>query len=120
MAVLTGATATPSPTAFEFSSLIEPGSSVRPSVQSSVTATWVPVFAVVINSDGVNLREGPGLSFGYKVTVAAKSRVEVLGISADGQWVYIRGNAGEEEYSGWLFVPLVTLEGPIDELPVLE
>jgi hypothetical protein len=119
MAKLIGVTLTPRPTPYDFTNLVDPTALVP--VTGEVTrATPLPVYAEVTNSDGVNLREGPGVTFNFDITVPVGTRVQVTAISEDGLWVF--GRVGEElgGSPGWLYVPLVTLEGPVDELPVLE
>lgn len=68
-----------------------------------------PITGIIEAQEAVNLREGPGLSFGEFVTLNPGISVIVLGTSEDGNWLNVRLEDGRE---GWLRSELVKVQLP--------
>lgn len=110
--VLTGASPTPYPTVFEFVTS-------TPEAALGIPVTGAPeqgATAVVLLGDGVNLRQGPGVNYTFEVVVEAGSQLAVLGVDASRQWLKVQA----DQYEGWVFLPLVELNVPVESLPVVE
>jgi hypothetical protein len=95
-------TATPSPT-------------VTPTPTATPTATSIPDAAV--GDQLTNLRSGPAVGFAILAEVAAGTPLEVLGKSADQEWIKVRTPDGLE---GWMFLLPIKLYIPLESLPVTE
>jgi len=65
------------------------------------------------NGYAVNLREGPGTGFALIGTLGVSESAEADGASADQQWLRLTQGA-------WVSASLVTLDGDIESLPVLD
>jgi hypothetical protein len=66
-----------------------------------------PLVAIVASSQRVNVREGPGVSFGSIFALDPGTGVEVLGQSEDGDWYNIQMEDGDE---GWISSSLLRLQ----------
>lgn len=109
-ALVAGVSPTPYPT-------VAPLVEETPEVNLSIPVTGAPgALAHVIHSDGVNLREGPGVNYTFTIVVTAGSQLPVLGVDASQQWLKVQ----TDEYEGWVFLPLVELNVPLESLVVLE
>lgn len=119
VALLSGSTATPQPTPLQFPTSTQSAAIGIPvtGVSSTAEPQGAQALASVNNADGVNLRQGPGVEFNFEVVVAPGSQVPVLGTDPSRQWLFVRTAEGAE---GWLFLPLVSLNIAVEELPVLE
>lgn len=119
VAVLSGSTATPQPAPLQFATSTQSASIGIPVTGASSTAApqGTPAFATVHNADGVNLRQGPGVEFNFEFVLPPGSQVPVIGADPTRQWLFIRTEEGLE---GWLFLPLVSLNVPVEELSILE
>ncbi len=63
---------------------------------------------------GINVRSGPGTNFNPPIgQFAANSTSEILSVNLDGSWLKVRYGSGE----GWVYRPLVEIQGSIDNLP---
>ncbi|MBX3045705.1 MAG: SH3 domain-containing protein [Anaerolineales bacterium] len=109
--LLTGISPTPYPTAV-------PLASATPEAGVGIPVTGAPqaALALVTHADGVNLREGPGVNYTFYIVVGAGSQLPVLGVDASRQWLKVQVN----EQEGWVFLPLVELNLPVESLLVLE
>jgi uncharacterized protein YraI len=64
--------------------------------------------------NGINVRRGPGTNFVPPIgQFTANQTTEILGTNLDGSWLKVRYGSGE----GWVYAPLVTVEGDISSLP---
>ncbi len=115
MAKVIGATVTPYPTPFQFAIPVT-GSGQEQQV-ATTAPTETAVMAIVTNDTGANLRAEPNADSGLIAALLPNTQVEVLGVSADRLWVHVTDADG---VSGWLYVPLVSLDGDIEALPVIE
>ncbi len=109
--LLTGVSPTPYPTPIPFAS-----QTPEASIGIPVTGAPQTALASVTYAEGVNLREGPGVNYTFQVVVEAGSQLPVLGVDASRQWLKVQAN----DYEGWVFLPLVELNVPVESLPVLE
>jgi uncharacterized protein YgiM (DUF1202 family) len=119
VAALTGSTATPQPTPLQFATSTQSAAIGIPVTGASSTDSpqgLLPI-ATVNNSDGVNLREGPGVQYSFEIILGPGSTVGVLGADPTRQWLYVTTGEGHE---GWIFLPLVSLDVPVEELSILE
>lgn len=107
---LMGATLTPSPTAYQFGYVIPVTGMATPDY-ALASETPQPIFASISHSEGVNLRQGPGVNYPFFTVLEPGSQVLVLGISPDLGWIFVQTLAPEAE-TGWVFAPLVSL--PLD------
>lgn len=110
IAQLTGATVTPPPTP-------QPLPSGTPEAGLGIPVTGAAELrATVTHSEGVNLREGPGVLYNFQVVLGPGTLLQVLGTDSSRQWLLVAGPAGQQ---GWVFLPLVLLEGDPASLPVV-
>lgn len=71
----------------------------------------------VDSSIGLNLRAGPGLGHRVILVLADNTALELLGRSADSQWLEARLPEG---LGGWVFASYVDVDGDLATLPVTE
>ena len=77
-------------------------------------ATATPDRATALFTTGINVRAGPGTNFNPPIgQFAANSTAEILSLNMDGTWLKVRFGSGE----GWVYRPLVEVQGNIDNLP---
>lgn len=115
MANVTGATVTPYPTLFQFPLPVSGTSQDQPEATSAPTET--AVIAIVTNDQGANLRAESNADAAFIAALPPDTQVEVLGASTDRLWVYVKVQDG---VTGWLYVPLITLNIPIEEIQLVE
>lgn len=84
----------------------------------SATSTLFSTFARVTNPDGANVRLGPDVFYEYALIIPFDVLVEVLGRTDDGEWFLIR-EPEMPEWIGWVFAPLVELDIPVEQVPVV-
>jgi hypothetical protein len=77
--------------------------SPTPSDTPMPTAT-PPITGIIASLESVNVREGPGVTFGAIAALPPGTGVQVLGQNADGRWYNIRMEDGQE---GWISSQLV-------------
>jgi hypothetical protein len=77
--------------------------SPTPSDTPTPTAT-PPITGIIASLESVNVREGPGVTFGAIAALPPGTGVQILGQSADGRWYNIRMEDGQE---GWISSQLV-------------
>jgi uncharacterized protein YraI len=65
----------------------------------------------------LNVRSGPGLQYPVLFVNAARQPLQVIGISADGQWYAVQTQGGIQ---GWIALPIVVIVGPCDTIGVVE
>jgi uncharacterized protein YraI len=75
------------------------------------------IAGTVDSTIGLNLRAGPGLSHRVILVLADKTQIELLGRSANGQWLEARLPEG---LGGWVFASYVDAAGDASKLPVTE
>lgn len=108
------ATPTRAPTAM----LTCPSPTPAPTAAPSPTPSPTPGVAVVKPgpAQGLNVRAGPGTSYGVIATLRAGSRLTPIGRDADGRWVEVCCVAGGQP--GWVLAELVDLAVDLASLPV--
>lgn len=79
----------------------------------------VPIEGVCAASTvyNLNVRSGPGLQFPVLFINPARLPLQVIGLSADGQWYAVQTASG---ITGWVALPIVVVTGPCDQLTVVE
>ncbi len=77
--------------------------SPTPSDTPTPTAT-PPITGIIASLDSVNIREGPGVTFGAIAALPPGTGVQILGQNADRRWYNIRMEDGQE---GWVSSQLV-------------
>ena len=73
--------------------------------------------AATVNVNSLNLRSGPGTLFEVLSTLPLGSKVTALGLAPGHDWVEIED---ENEQTGWVYAELLTLDGDLATLPMLE
>ena len=94
----------------------EPGEP-RPSPTSTPALVERQPLAATVNVNSLNLRSGPGTLFEVLSTLPLGSKVTALGMAPGHDWVEIEDENGQ---TGWVFANLLTLEGELATLPLLE
>lgn len=118
MADLTGATVTPRPTSFQFSAFVTSAPPEIPVTGTSETPTVLASVRAIVSSDqGANVRTEPSSDSALVVALAPQTEIQALGTSPDRQWVYV---SVAEGVSGWVYIELITLDSPIESIPVIE
>ncbi len=106
-------TVTPSPFA-----LTSGGDTLSP-LPSPVPAPPTPTSAIhircTVGVNVLNLREGPGTSYGLIRTLPTGASLSVLKRAADGSWLLVET---EQQQVGWVYCPFVTCQGDLADLPV--
>jgi uncharacterized protein YgiM (DUF1202 family) len=100
--VLRPPTATPSP---------------LPTASPTASPTATPIPDAMVGEALTNLRGGPGVGFEILAEVDGGTPLEVLGKSADGEWIRVRIPEGLE---GWMFHLPVRLNISLDAVPVAQ
>ncbi|MCC6802029.1 MAG: SH3 domain-containing protein [Anaerolineae bacterium] len=112
-------TATPIPSRTPLpSATFTPSETVIPPTPSDTpmpTAT-PPITGSVNSLQSINVREGPGVSFGAIVALRPATRVEILGRNNDGTWLNIRMEDGSE---GWVLANLIRIQPTATPFPTL-
>ncbi len=72
--------------------------------------------AATVNTGALNVRSGPGVSFGILEVIYQGTRVSLLGRTADSTWVQIQTPNGT---TGWVNASLLQANVPITNLPVV-
>lgn len=104
------ATATPTSTRIPFT----PTPTITPFLYSSPTPTITPTYSgycegQVTPESNLNMRQGPGTSYGLVRSIPAGSEVTVEAYSADSTWLYV----SFEDEQGWVSTEFVTISGQI-------
>lgn len=87
--------------------------------EKCLAAEFPPTLAMVFtvtNAQNVNLRTNPGLLFPVSRVMTQGTKLQALGMSAGGDWAYMRTNEGVE---GWVDLTFVNIF-PKAQLPVIE
>lgn len=106
-------TATPTPTRIP----LTPTPTITPFLYSSPTPTATPTYFGECEGDvtpesNLNMRKGPGTSYGLVRSIPAASKVTIEAYSADGTWLYVSFEGNQ----GWVSTEFVTVSGPICEI----
>lgn len=95
---------------------VTPGADDEDSGRASHTPTPRPGVTAVPTINAY-LHAGPDTYDPVVGNLLAGKQVDVLAISEDGLWLYVKGpSVGEDE--GWVYINLVTIDGDPDSLPV--
>jgi uncharacterized protein YgiM (DUF1202 family) len=87
-----------------------------PSATATATATATPIPDAAVGETLTNLRSGPGVGFEILAEIEAGTPLDVLGKSADGEWVKVRTR---EEQEGWMFYLPLNLNIPLSSVPIV-
>lgn len=110
-------TATPVPTRTPLptDTPIPPTETVSPTPSNTFTPSPTPpVVAIIASLNTVNVREGPGVSFGAFIALPPGTRVEVLGQDVSGQWYNVQLEDGRD---GWVSSTLLRLQETPTAIP---
>lgn len=89
------------------------GAPVAP-VQPLVMADLKPVAAARVNSEALNMRQGPGAAYKILGTLSANDRVNVLALNKPGDWALVQTAEGK---FGWVYLNLLSVEGTLTNAP---
>jgi hypothetical protein len=89
---------------------------VTPTATPGEAPTPAPVTVTVIQR--ANLRRGPGTDFDLVATLNASETAIAVGRNAAGDWIQVENPAGPDG-KAWLLATLVTVNAPIDQLPIV-
>lgn len=111
-------TATATPQTITVDAAPPPAATTAPVEEAAAapTATAAPQPRLTVKQDLVNLRLGPGTSYGLAGTANNGDTYDIKGKSADGQWWLICCINGKD---AWIFGELATVENG-DQAPVAE
>lgn len=90
---------------------------LQPSPTTAPTPIETQPLAATVNVNSLNLRSGPGTLFEVLSTLPLGSNVTALGIAPGNDWVEIQD---ENEKTGWVYAELLTLDGELATLPLME
>lgn len=108
------ATLTPTPTA-TFTPTFTPSMTFTPSRTPTATATPTPMPIAANNSgQAINVREGPSTNARILTQLAPGDRVEVMGVSENGDWILVQLQNAERTV-GFVSAPLITILEPADD-----
>ncbi len=85
--------------------------------QPTPTATATPLPDAAVGDQLTNLRSGPSVGFAIIAEVEGGTALDVLGKSADGEWLKVRTPDGLE---GWMFLLPLQVFIPLDTVPVTQ
>ncbi len=83
----------------------------------SPTATATPIPDASVGDQPANLRGGPAVGYLILAEVPAGTPLDLLGKSADGEWLKVRIPDGTE---GWMFYLPLRINISLDTIPVTE
>lgn len=97
----------------------EPTATATPTPEPTATptATPLPEPQVLADSQGLNVRGGPGTLYPVVGQMRQGDTADILARSADGSWWQVVLADGSE---GWVFANLVTVVGPLDQVAVAQ
>jgi len=75
-----------------------------PTVTPTSSPTPLPTYVAEVLGELVNLRSGPGSDYEALAILPLSDQVELLGKTADGEWIMVRAKDGQE---GWIYKDLL-------------
>lgn len=72
---------------------------------------------LTINTDLVNLREGPGLDATIITILQKDAAFDIIGKNVTGEWWFV---CCFEDKAGWVTAEFADVEGPVDQVPVVD
>lgn len=88
-----------------------------PTATPTASPTATPIPDATVGEALTNLRDGPGVGFEILAEVAGGTPLEVLGKSADGEWIRVRIPEGLD---GWMFHLPVRLNISLNAVPIVQ
>ncbi len=89
----------------------------KPAEPPAPTPTAEPVIQAVVQSAALNVRQGPGASYGRIGTLEKGDEVAVLAVNPPRDWALVSSpNPGE----GWVSLKFLTIAGSLDNTPIVE
>ncbi len=88
---------------------------LAPTFTPQFTPAVVDGFCVASSPRNINLRSGPGTSYGRLALLQARQTIQVVGQSQDSQWWVVQNDVSQ----GWVSALVVTVTGPCAQLPVV-
>ncbi len=95
---------------------LSPTPTITPTLTPSLTATPDKLVAVV-DTEGLNVRNGPGENYDVIAFVEQGSELPVVGTSRENFWLLVQYQGTS---TGWVYTEFVNLVGSQDTVPVLE
>jgi uncharacterized protein YgiM (DUF1202 family) len=92
-----------------------PASATNPGQGGGIVDAQATGNRVVINTGNLNVRSGPGGTFGIVTTLSGGAEVSVIGRTSAGEWYLIQTNAGR----GWVDKDFVVFRGVYDTIPIV-
>ncbi len=87
-----------------------------PTGTATATATATPIPDAAVGETLTNMRSGPGVGFEVLAEVEAGTPLEILGKSADGEWLQVRT---PKEQVGWMFYLPLKLNVSLSSIAVV-
>jgi uncharacterized protein YgiM (DUF1202 family) len=88
-----------------------------PTATPTASPTPTPIPDAAVGATVTNLRSGPGVGFDVLSEVESGTPLEILGKSADGEWVKVRT---PDQLEGWMFYLPLVLNISLDQIPVIQ
>ncbi len=88
----------------------------EPTASSALPDMATATAVVIVNADGVNVRDGPGTDFRVTTSVNQGDQLQPLGRLADDSWIQVRLASGD---MGWVAASYLDLSGVSGPLPVV-
>lgn len=88
-----------------------------PEPSATPTETPIPVPKVAADSQGLNVRSGPGTLYPVVGLMRQGDQADILARSSDGNWWQVMFGDGSD---GWIFADLVTASGPVESVALAQ
>lgn len=89
----------------------------QPTVALTPAATAEPVAQARVQSEALNVRQGPGVAYDPIGTLKQDDEVAILGVNLTRDWALVRSiNPGQ----GWVSLAYLSVEGSLANAPIME
>jgi len=86
-------------------------------VAPTATPDLKPVAAALVNSDGLNRRQGPGAAYPKLDVLSRETKVSVLAVNPTRDWALVKTADGQQ---GWVYLAHLTVQGDVSGAPALK